>query len=431
MIHKPHSKQILTQNSTSTVHAFAKLGIQKELCHILQQKKIAVPTPIQEQTIPVVLSGNDCIGIAQTGTGKTLAFVLPMVHYLYAHPTKKALIVVPTRELAYQVDEVCRWFSERFQLRPLVIVGGASMHQQIQILRKNPRIIVATPGRLRDHLQQKTLRLREAAYIVLDEADRMFDMGFAPQIQAILKEAPPVQERQTLLFSATLPDAIMKLALKYMRTPIRIEATPIQMTPTEIHQEMVVIDHSRKKQALISILQAVHGTTIVFIRTKHQASRLTKDLRAAGYTAEELHSNRSLAQRRRAMDAIQSRRAQILVATDIAARGIDITHIEVVINYDLPESPEDYVHRIGRTGRAGRSGRAISFVCSDQGDQLKSIQRLMNIQIKQVHLDAVPTVQLQYTKQPSSKRGGRGHSNFRGGRKFSYGRPHKKNRGRN
>lgn len=406
---------IVHTSATSAQQTFAEIGIQGKILDIINRRSISTPTPIQHQAIPLVTQGKDLIGIAQTGTGKTLAFVLPILQHMSrgASTGDRMLVLVPTRELAYQVDEVCRWFTSTLRLYSEVIVGGASMYKQISGLKRKPQIIIATPGRLIDHLKQRTVELSRVKYLVLDEADRMFDMGFAPQIQQILKQLPAAQQRQTVLFSATMPDAIALVVKQYMNAPVRVEIAVTGTTAKDVQQEMIIIDKLHHREALLAVLKEYKNESVlIFSRTKHQAKKLTQLIRAEGYKAEELHSNLSLAQRTRAVAAMQSRRSQILIATDIAARGIDIAHLGLVINFDLPTNPEDYIHRIGRTGRAGRVGRAISFVISDQGQELRRIQRLIDVQIQQVHLPQVPSAQLTHSAQPQSygRRGG-----YRGG----------------
>lgn len=394
---------------------FSQLGLRPEVLKILDARSITTPTSIQDQAIPRILEGTDVIGIAQTGTGKTLAYVLPFLQHLLNQQVQQALVMVPTRELATQVTQVCDWFARSFNLKASVVIGGAGMHQQTQRLKQRPHIIIATPGRLLDHVRQRNVDLSKVNYLVLDEADRMFDMGFAPQMKQILKFLPSGEKRQTVLCSATMPDAIASLIRQYMHQPLRIEIAAPGLTIKEISQEVVVINHMHKKQALLTVLKTIQGSAIIFTRTKHLASRLVKDMRDAGYRAEELHSNRSQSQREKAVAAIQSKKSQFLVATDIAGRGIDIPHITIVINYDLPENPEDYVHRIGRTGRAGRSGKAISFVSSDQGQQLHRIQKLIQLQIPQISLETVPSAELTHSAPSSRSQGGR---RFGGTRRF-------------
>ncbi len=403
---------------------FADIGVGEKALRVLNKRDITHPTPIQHQSIPAVMSGNDCIGIAQTGTGKTLAFALPLVEDLATGGT--ALIVAPTRELAQQIHEVIEWFRDSHGIRSTVVVGGASMHRQIQQLRKKPQVIVATPGRLIDLLDQRIISFGKLKYLVLDEADRMFDMGFAPQLRKIFSYIPGPDERQTLLFSATMPDQIVDLIRKHMRQPVRVEVAPQGTAAETVEQEIVIIDRAHRKQALMEMLENVKGSVIVFTRTKHQARALAKWLNTNGHKAEELHGNRSQGQRVRALSAMKSGRSQVLVATDIAARGIDILHVELVVNFELPTQAEDYVHRIGRTGRAQRTGRAISIVLSDQGDELHEIQKLINRKIPTAALTSVPQAQLTGGGPKRSgggrRGGGRGRSRGRsGGRRRSGG----------
>lgn len=424
----PHSDEPKAAPQTTDAESvtFASLPIDTRILEILTRKKIIAPTPIQKQSIPPLVSGSDCIGIAQTGSGKTLAFAIPLLQHL-AKNSGRALILAPTRELAFQIQETVRWFERSMNLRSTVIIGGASMHKQLSELRQKPQIIVATPGRLIDHLQQKNITLSDVGFLVLDEADRMFDMGFAPQIKQILKYLPPKQDRLTALFSATMPDAIAKLIAEHMRQPVRVEISTPGTTAKEIQQEVIIIDSDHRKDALIELINETPGTILIFTRTKYQAKQLSRFLRDGRYKTEELHSNRSLAQRKQAMAAVQSGKSKILVATDIAARGIDISHITLVVNYELPDNPEDYVHRIGRTGRAGKLGRAVSFVLSNQSHELQQIQRLINAQIEQTHLTSVPSAQLTPARGRSGSfggsrgRGGRGGRSG-GGRGRSYGR---------
>lgn len=380
--------------------SFSNLGLREDILSTLREHKITTPTPIQERTIPVARQGTDVLGIAQTGTGKTLAFVLPMLEYLMKHREHVALIVLPTRELAIQVDEVVKWFSRRFHLFSEVIIGGAPMHHQRQGLKRKPNIIVATPGRLIDHMNQKNIQLGHVHFLVLDEADRMFDMGFAPQIKKILQALPHVDERQTLLFSATMPDNIANMVRDHMHAPVRVEIATSGTPASGIYQEMIIIDKQHQQMALLSVLAEVKGSALIFTRTKHRAKKLTLILRNAGYRTEELHANRTLAQRKKAVAAMLSGTAQFLIATDIAARGIDIPDLSIVINLELPDNPDDYIHRIGRTARAGKSGRALSFVLSDQGDQLHRIQKLLNANIQQVQIPNVPVAQLSRPLAP-------------------------------
>ncbi len=345
--------------------------------------KIVQPTPIQHKCIPVGLEGKDIMGIAQTGTGKTLAFGIPVVQRL-DHLQGRALILLPTRELALQAEETFHRIGQPFNLKTTVLIGGESIQRQAQDLRRNPRIIIATPGRLIDHLEERRIRLDDVKILVLDEADRMLDMGFAPQLNRIMKTVP--KERQTLLFSATMPNSIVKLATTYMALPVRLEVAPAGTTAADIEQEIFIIRQESKLSLLEKLLQEYHGTVLVFSRTKRGAKKITGVVNMMGHHAAEIHANRSQSQRRDAMAGFRSGKYRILVATDIAARGIDVSNIELVVNFDLPDQSEDYVHRIGRTGRAGNKGRAISFATPDQKREIHLIERLIkkNLTISQL-----------------------------------------------
>ncbi|MDI6732119.1 MAG: DEAD/DEAH box helicase [Candidatus Margulisbacteria bacterium] len=353
---------------------FFGLGIAPGILDILKKLKFTVPTPIQQKAIPVAIEGKDIIGVAQTGTGKTLAFGIPLIQRL-AQIKGRGLILVPTRELALQVDEALRKVLNHSWIRTAVLIGGASMYNQVSALRRRPRIIVATPGRLIDHLEQRTTNLADVKILVLDEADRMLDMGFAPQIAKILQQVPP--ERQTMLFSATMPSEIINLARSYMKLPIQVEIAPTGTAAENVIQEVYLVRKDDKPQLLFTLLDQYHGTVLLFARTKRGASRITRGLRSMNHNAAEIHSDRSLSQRREALEGFKCGKYRILVATDIAARGIDVSGIELVINYDLPDDVENYVHRIGRTGRAGMEGRAISFATPEQRNDIRSIERLI------------------------------------------------------
>jgi ATP-dependent RNA helicase RhlE len=356
--------------------SFYGLGIAPRILDILDRMKFTVPTPIQHKAIPIALEGKDIIGIAQTGTGKTLAFAIPIIQRL-AQGKGRALILAPTRELAIQIDEQFRKIAPSFGINTAVIIGGASMDFQLKALRKNPRVIVATPGRLVDHMDRRTVMLFDVNVLVLDEADRMLDMGFLPQIQRIIKFVP--RNRQTMLFSATIPAEIVKMAAAHMKLPIHVEVAPSGTAAENIAQEVFIVQKSSKRRLLIKILDRYHGPVLVFTRTKIGAKKIAIALRQANRRAAEIHSNRSLSQRKEALTGFKTGKYKILVATDIAARGIDVTGIELVVNYDLPEDAENYVHRIGRTGRAGHEGRAISFATPEQKNDIRAIERLIKI----------------------------------------------------
>lgn len=395
---------------------FTGLGISPEILKRLETLNFVKPTPIQQKAIPIAVTGEDVIGIAQTGTGKTLAFSIPMVQRLVMSK-KKGLIILPTRELAIQVDETLRKIATVFGLKTAVLIGGEPIHRQIKALRLSPDIVVATPGRLIDHLQQKTIYLSGVGVLVLDEADRMLDMGFAPQIKKILPLVPV--ERQTMLFSATMPAAITEIATKHMKTPLRIEVAPAGTTAEKVEQELFIIPKNQKLQLLEKLLLEYKGTVLVFSRTKHGAKKMAKALNYGGHKTAELHANKSLNQRREALEGFKSGKYRVLVATDIAARGIDVTGIELVVNYDLPDNSEDYVHRIGRTARAGRSGKAISFACPEQKKDVESIERLTRVRLP---LSSVPGLtQTQFDENASSTKAP--NRSF-GRRPHNSGRPH-------
>lgn len=353
---------------------FSNLGISPYILPILNQLNYTIPTPIQRQAIPVALEGKDLVGIAQTGTGKTLAFGIPLIQRLMQNKGV-GLIVLPTRELALQVEESLKRITDKQNLRLAVLIGGVSMRPQINALNRNPHIIIATPGRLNDHLQQGTARMKNVKIVILDEADRMLDMGFAPQIKMIFQYVP--KERQTMLFSATLAPEIMKMANSLLRLPIRVEVAPAGTVADLLTQEIFIVKKEEKLRMVEKILEQYRGPTLIFTRTKFGAKKLTRSLRNAGHKAAEIHSNRSLSQRKEALEGFKTGRHRILIATDIASRGIDVTGIELVLNYDLPSNTEDYVHRIGRTARAGVNGHAISLVGPEQRNDLRAIERLI------------------------------------------------------
>lgn len=378
----------MTDRTTqSSSNGFTGLGIAPNLLDAIDRLKFTEPTPIQRQSIPIAIKGKDVIAVAQTGTGKTLAYGIPMIQRL-AQIKGRGLVVTPTRELALQVDEALNAIGRSPRLRTTVLIGGASMAIQLRSLRRKPCVIIATPGRLLDHLEHRTISLADVQILVLDEADRMLDMGFAPQINRILAVIP--RKRQMMLFSATIPKEIMTLARREMEFPIHVEVAPSGTTPDKIVQEMFFIERGAKTQLLEVMLERYLGPVLIFTRTKHGARKLAREVRSMGHTAAEIHSNRSLPQRREALDGFKSGKYRALVATDVASRGIDISRIELVVNYDLPTNTEDYVHRIGRTGRAGLSGRSVSFATLDQKKDVKSIERLIKTDLPESALPALP-----------------------------------------
>lgn len=399
--------------STETTATFSQLPLVPDLLKTLEKLGYTTPTPIQASAIPVACEGKDLIGIAQTGTGKTLAFSLPMLQRL-AKTKGKGLVLLPTRELALQVEETLTKVGGPFGLRTVVLIGGAAMGIQIRNLRRNPHVIVATPGRLIDHLEQRTLTLDDVKILVLDEADRMLDMGFAPQINKLLTVIP--KERQTMLFSATMPLEIADIAKKHMKLPLRVEVARAGATADRVEQELFVLSKTDKPRLLESLLEQYKGSILVFSRTKHGAKAVTRAINRLNISAAEIHANRTLNQRKEALQGFKSGKYRVLVATDIAARGIDVDGIELVINYDLPDAAEDYVHRIGRTARAGRAGKAISFATSDQGDEIRRIERLIRSKLPK---KPTPTDLPPHRTPPPEDRMDRFESRSRGG--FSRG----------
>jgi ATP-dependent RNA helicase RhlE len=371
--------------------SFSNLGLSAELTRAVAEQGYTEPTPIQAQAIPVVLSGRDLLGAAQTGTGKTAGFALPILQRLSGqanisasparHPIR-ALILTPTRELAAQVHEDVRTYGKHLRLRSTAIFGGVGINPQISELRRGVDIVVATPGRLLDHVQQRTIDLRQVEVLVLDEADRMLDMGFIPAIRRILALLP--LRRQNLLFSATFPDEIRTLAGSFMHDPATVEVAPRNRPIELISQVAHPVDKDRKRDLLAHLVKSNNWQQVlVFTRTKHGANRLAQQLERDGIEADAIHGNKSQPARTRALKRFKDNELRVLVATDIASRGLDIEELPHVVNYDLPHVAEDYVHRIGRTGRAGLSGEAVSLVCGEDRPLLAAIERLINRRIEQ------------------------------------------------
>jgi ATP-dependent RNA helicase RhlE len=365
--------------------SFASLGLSDALVRAVTDVGYTTPTPIQLQAIPAVLAGRDLLAGAQTGTGKTAGFVLPILHRLAAEPTAprrriRVLILTPTRELAAQVEESVRVYGRHVTPKSTVIFGGVNINPQIDALRRGVDIVVATPGRLLDHHGQRTIDLSSVDTLVLDEADRMLDMGFMPDIKRILAILP--KKRQNLLFSATFSDEIRALATGLLRDPLAIQATPRNSTVEAVAQKVLPVEAKRKSELLAHLIKSGSWyQVLVFTRTKHGANRLAAQLEKNGIGALPIHGNKSQNARTRALAAFKSGELQVLVATDIAARGLDIEQLPHVVNFDLPNVPEDYVHRIGRTGRAGATGEAISLVSRDEQPFLRDIERLIRRQL--------------------------------------------------
>ncbi|MBM3248908.1 MAG: DEAD/DEAH box helicase [Candidatus Omnitrophica bacterium] len=397
----------LTNNNNSAPgnvvpeRSFYGLGIAPRILDILVHIKFKTPTPIQFKAIPPAIEGKDVIGIAQTGTGKTHAFAIPMVQRL-AQKKGVGLVLAPTRELAIQIDEAFMKMAPAFGMKTACLIGGAPMFGQVQALRKNPRIVIATPGRLIDHMSRWNFLTEYVTMLVLDEADRMLDMGFAPQIAQILKFLP--KDRQTMLFSATIPKEIMEIASKYMKLPVSIEVAPSGTTVERVTQELFIVKREAKPRLLGKLLAQYHGSILLFSRTKHNARNIMMAIRKMGYSAAEIHSNRSLGQRREALEGFKSGRYKVLVATDIASRGIDVIGIELVINYDLPEDSENYVHRIGRTARAGSQGHAISFATPDQSRDVREIEKLIRLTLTVAKHPEVPSEKFDESAKGRARR---------------------------
>ena len=366
---------------------FYGLGIAPKLMDILDKKGFVTPTPIQQKSIPIATEGKDMVGIAQTGTGKTIAFSIPMIQRLAQGPGK-ALVLLPTRELALQVAEVCRDFAPAFNMGVACLIGGEGKEGQLRDLNRKARILIGTPGRVYDHMERGAAKVHDARILVLDEADRMFDMGFAPQISRIIRQLPT--QRQTMLFSATIPDEVMRLASQHMKLPIRIEVAKSGTAATNVIQELYVVRSGSKPMLLMKLLEKYAGTVLVFVETRYDAMKVAGYLQYAGYAVAELHSDRSMGQRKEAMEGFKNGKYRIMVATDIAARGIDVTGIELVVNYEMPAEDDAYVHRIGRTGRAGQPGRAVTFAMPEQGGDVRSIETLTGIPMTQVTHPEVP-----------------------------------------
>lgn len=377
--------------------SFNDLQLIEPVLQALSKEGYTKPTPIQEQAIPVVLQRRDLLGCAQTGTGKTAAFAIPLLQLMHLEEEKqkqeqagagrrriKALVLTPTRELAIQIEESFRAYGRFLGLRHLVIFGGVSQHNQVNALRQGVDILVATPGRLLDLMNQRHVSLQDIKYFVLDEADRMLDMGFVHDVKRVIAKLP--SQRQTLFFSATMPPEIQQLANILLRNPAKVEVTPVSSTAETIQQHLYYVEKQNKRSLLLHILEDQSiGTALVFSRTKHGADKIARGLSKAGVRAEAIHGDKSQNARQQALQNFKNRRTRILVATDIAARGIDIDELTHVINFDLPDVPETYVHRIGRTGRAGANGVAFSFCDYEEKINLKDIQRLIGKTIPVVH----------------------------------------------
>jgi ATP-dependent RNA helicase RhlE len=375
---------------------FDQLPIIPPILQALQTEGYTHPTPIQEQTIPTALNRKDILGCAQTGTGKTAAFAIPILQLMSedktVYPGKRpirALILTPTRELAIQIEESFANYGRNLRLKSQVIFGGVSQFAQVETLKKGIDILIATPGRLLDLMGQGYVDISSIHFFVLDEADRMLDMGFVHDVKKVIAKLPT--KRQSLFFSATMPQEIVKLADSILRDPVKVEVTPVSSTAETIEQVLYYVDKENKRKLLYDILQDKSiERALVFTRTKHGADRVAKDLNRVGITAQAIHGNKSQNARQHALNSFKAKQTRVLVATDIAARGIDIDELTHMINFELPNIPESYVHRIGRTGRAGASGMAISFADAEEKAYVKVIQKLIGLQIPIIENHAYP-----------------------------------------
>ena len=423
--------------------SFESLGLKTEILRAVSEKGYSSPTPIQQQAIPPVLEGKDLMGGAQTGTGKTAGFTLPLLHRLMSSGSKaknpksvRALVLTPTRELAAQVGESVDVYGKYLPLKSTVIFGGVSINPQIKTLRKGVDILTATPGRLLDHVSQNTIDLSKVEILVLDEADRMLDMGFIRDIRKVLALLP--KKKQTLLFSATFSDEIKRLSKDLLKSPTLIEVARRNTASESVAQVVHPVDKKRKRE-LLSLLVGSNNwkQVLVFNRTKHGANRLAEQLNTDGITAAAIHGNKSQGARTKALADFKSGKIRVLVATDIAARGIDIDQLPHVVNYELPNVAEDYVHRIGRTGRAGNEGEAMSLVCVDELKLLKGIERLIKFEIPKITIDGFEPdpsikpepIQNGRGRQPSKKTSGNKHPGNRNNNRSSNGRSNKNNQG--
>lgn len=359
------------------METFQEMELPQALLDTLQKMQFTTPTPIQAEAIPPALKGQDVLGSAQTGTGKTAAFGIPLVAHLLSNHVGSALVMTPTRELAAQVlRHIQDILGNQTPIQTALLIGGDSMYTQLKKLRRNPRIVVGTPGRINDHLRRGSLNLEETDFLVLDETDRMLDMGFSIQIEDVLRHMK--EERQTLLFSATLPKNIVSLTKRYLNNPVRVSVSPTSSPAANVEQETVQISKKEKYPRLLAELEKREGSVLVFINTKHGTQNMADDLSDEGYTVEAIHGDLRQRKRDRVIADFRRKKYRILVATDVAARGLDIPHIEHVINYDLPQCEEDYIHRIGRTGRAGAEGKALNFVSPSDQRKWRAIENLLD-----------------------------------------------------
>lgn len=419
---KSKTVELETPAKTPTLEkiGFADLGINKELVAAVEAEGYTHPTPIQAQAIPHILEGRDLLGCAQTGTGKTAAFALPTLQIVMERADIsaqrspiKVLVLTPTRELAIQIDESFRVYGKHTGVRHAVVFGGVGQNPQERALRQGPHVLVATPGRLLDLMNQNIVKLDQLKIFILDEADRMLDMGFIHDVRRVIKALP--KERQTLFFSATMPDDIQKLADSILTDPVGVSVTPVSSTAETVQQQIYFVDQGNKRHLLLHLMQDQNlSRALVFARTKHSANKVAEHLSKNNIRAEAIHGNKSQTARQRALENFKRGTTRVLVASDLASRGIDIDEISHVINYDIPNVPETYVHRIGRTGRAGAEGIAISFCDINEVDFLKGIERITKQRIPVVDEHPYPALIKVATEPADGRRRGAGGG---GGRK--------------
>jgi ATP-dependent RNA helicase RhlE len=413
---------------------FAELGVAEPILRALAAENYTIPTPIQTRAVPALLAGRDLLGIAQTGTGKTAAFGIPLLQRLsigHVPPRPrevKSLILAPTRELAVQIEQSLRTYGRFLNLKMAVILGGVSQHSQINATKHGVDILVATPGRLLDLINQRHIRLDTVSTFIVDEADRMLDMGFIRDVRKIVAMLP--KQRQSMLFSATMPDDVVKLVGDMLHQPERIEVTPQGRTADRVTQKLYYVPTMQKRQLLVQLLQdQAMSRVLVFTRTKHGANKVAEHLTRNGVGSDAIHGNKSQNARQRALDQFRAGKVRVLVATDIAARGIDIDDVSHVVNFDMPNEPESYVHRIGRTARAGAGGMALSFCDGSERGYLRDIERLTRLKIEAVEHDLPPMTEAQKTqaeepRRPQGHRHGKPGGHNHAPKKKNGSRPH-------
>jgi ATP-dependent RNA helicase RhlE len=387
---------------------FKTYALAPEIHAALEKMNFSTPTPVQEQTIPAALDGRDVISLAETGSGKTLAYLAPTLTAVLKNPKSRVLVLAPTRELAVQIGTVIRDLAVcTKKISSIVVIGGASMDQQVRALRNNVPFIVATPGRLMDHIRSRNVDLRSITHLIIDEADRMFDMGFAPQVNEIVRRLSA--ERQTMLFSATFPKEVRGLAEKILKNPLEIEVRKNERPPIVIEQKMLEVTSDQKNDKTLDLVNAASGSVVIFTRTKNRTDRLAKYLEEYGVKVTRIHGDRSQGQRNKSIQDFKAGLVKVLVATDIAARGLDVPSISDVINYDLPQNPDDYIHRIGRTGRAGNEGQSLTLVTTEDHNNWNYLARKMGLALvgnQQGHKWVSP--------QRNGGKGSRGHGQRHG-----------------